>query len=86
MPHQLQELIVFATSFILVWVALGCASAAALSVPSESRWAWMPMAGFFGPLWLFVATEMRTRAADESTMVPIAVLDRSVRCSCDFEE
>ncbi len=72
----------FATSFVFLWLGLGCFSAATLPVPTESRWAWLPIAAFFGPMWFFVATEMRTPTA---TPPSIRDADHRMQCACGAE-
>ena len=45
-----------------LWIAAGFAIAAALPTPADNRSAWLPVAVIFGPLWLFVAIELRRDA------------------------
>ncbi len=51
-------------AFALAWIALGWAAALLLPTEQESRFAWLPVAVCFGPLWAFVAMEMRNDAAE----------------------
>lgn len=72
----------YATSLVLLWMALGCASAALLPVSTESRWAWVPVAAFLGPLWFFVATEMRAPTPELQSVRAVDGSDHPVRCTC----
>lgn len=48
---------------LALWAAIGAGVAAATAAPGESRWAWAPVAAFFGPLWLSIAMDRRTGAS-----------------------
>jgi len=63
-------------AFVLGWIALGLLAAVLLPTTQDSRFAWMPTAVCFGPLWAFVAMEMRTAEAEKNDlMVTIGARD-----------
>ena len=46
---------------LVIWSAVGLATAAWMAKPGDSRWAWSPMAAILGPFWPAIATEQRSR-------------------------
>ena len=48
---------------LLMWSLSGAVISVLAARPEESRFAWWPLGVIFGPMWLFVAAELRTSCA-----------------------
>ena len=55
---------------LVIWMAMGVTTSAALRKPGEPRWGWAPIASILGPLWIGVAMERRGRSRPEWRGVP----------------
>lgn len=55
---------------LLLWVAMGIVASAAFRDRDAHPWAWAPIAGILGPLWIAVAVDQRAAAGLEPALVP----------------